>query len=35
MNIMPYLCPWRKLDVVKIISAKIMCYGKAVEVLHR
>lgn len=31
VNVMSCLCSWKKLDVVKILSAKIVCDGRAVE----
>ena len=34
INVTSYLCSWRKVDVVKILSAKIVCDGKTPEVLH-
>lgn len=35
MNIMLHVRPWKKLDALKIMSAKTVRVGKATMVLHR
>lgn len=35
MNTMLHVCPWKKLDALKIMSAKTVRVGKATAVLHR
>lgn len=34
INVMSYLCSYRKVDVVKILSVKIVCDSTSVEVPH-
>ena len=34
INTMLYLSPWRKLNAIKILSAKIICTFKAVKITH-
>lgn len=34
LNIMSYLCSWRKMDALKVLSVKIVCDDKTAEILH-
>lgn len=34
INVMSYLCYWRKLNAVKILPPKTLCNGSAIEIPH-